>query len=76
MIRKLRDMIRRFLTEYEEKYPGSLYAALRSFEKIKLETNGKSNKCKYCGDPSNGEICRACQLIISLKLAIPKDEGT
>ena len=67
----VRDMIRKFLTEYEERYPGSLYAALKSFERIRFEVNGREDRCRYCGEPANNDVCRACKMIESLKLINP-----
>ena len=64
----MRDMIRRFLAEYDERYPGSLYAALRSFEKIQVKQERQLKSCRYCGEPTNKDICRACELLDSLKL--------
>ena len=66
----MRDKIRSFLTEYEEDYPGSLYAALRSFEKIaqalSKEEKTQTTYCKLCSEPSNNEICRGCELLTRL----------
>ena len=61
----MRDPIRKFLMEYDEKYPGSLYAALKSFEKI-LPAQDKEftqRRCRVCGEPSSKEICRGCELL-------------
>ncbi|GBC69914.1 tRNA 2-thiocytidine biosynthesis protein TtcA [archaeon HR01] len=62
----MRGPIREFLTAYEEKHPGSLYAALRSFEKIPT-TSKNLTYCQSCGDPSSRRICRVCELIQTLK---------
>ncbi|MEM4417382.1 MAG: TIGR00269 family protein, partial [Nitrososphaerota archaeon] len=62
----MRGPIREFLTAYEERHPGSLYAALRSFEKIST-TSKNLTYCQNCGDPSSRRICRVCELIQTLK---------
>lgn len=60
----MRDPIRLFLTSYEERYPGSLYAFLNSFEKMLLtqQTQEEENECEICGEPTNRRICRACEI--------------
>ncbi|MDJ0271900.1 MAG: TIGR00269 family protein [Aigarchaeota archaeon] len=62
----MRNMIRRFLAEFDERYPGSLFAALRSFEKT--TTLGKKIQmvCSSCGEPSSRELCRVCELTQTL----------
>ena len=68
----MRDPIRKFLMEYEERYPGSLFAALKSFEKISFERKENTQlQCKICGEPSNKEVCRGCELIEALYLTKP-----
>jgi len=63
----MRDLVRRFLTEYEEKYPGSLFAALSSFERLNLRREGEARVCEMCGEPTNRVRCRSCEILSSLR---------
>jgi uncharacterized protein (TIGR00269 family) len=63
----MRNSVRRFLTEFEEKHPGSLFAALKSFEKP-AQKNGKSPRfCRSCGDVTSRELCRVCEILQAVK---------
>jgi len=64
----MRDMIRNFLTEYEESYPGTLYTALTSFEKLIKPSSVSLQKCEVCGVPTSRRICRACEILRQLKV--------
>jgi len=59
----MRDPIRKFLTEFEEQHPGSLYAALKSFEKIQVNKIKNNSYCRNCGEPTSRELCRVCEII-------------
>ena len=66
----MRDEVRNFLTLYEREYPGSLYAFLSIFEKlIDRLYQGGEERCEVCGEPTSSgrRICRACELIDSVK---------
>ena len=65
----MRDEIRNFLTLYDYKYPGSLYAFLSMFEGIleKIPQPAEINRCEICGEPTDRRICRACEIILSIK---------
>jgi len=63
----MRDMIRRFLTEYDDRYHGSLFAALKSFEKMQMPRTGQLRTCEACGEPTNKTMCRSCEILASLK---------
>ena len=59
----MRNPIRRFLTEYDVMFPGSLYASLQAFEKTLTKTdNQPENRCIICGEPTSRRICRACEI--------------
>lgn len=58
----MRDQIRSFLTAYEEKYPGSLYAALNAIEKALTAQKPEENRCEVCGEPTSRKKCRACEI--------------
>ena len=66
----LRNDIRNILNRLEEKHPGIKYAILRSAERLRpyLEKAPEVEMgiCKICGEPSVGEICQPCQLLIKL----------
>lgn len=59
----MRDMIRNFLTEYEKNYPGTLYTALVSFEKLIKPSTISLQKCEVCGVLTSRRICRACEIL-------------
>ncbi|MCX8202098.1 MAG: TIGR00269 family protein, partial [Candidatus Caldarchaeum sp.] len=59
----MRSPIRRFLTEFEEKHPGSLFAALKSFEKPRQPAEKNLNHCANCGEPTSRKVCRVCELL-------------
>jgi len=67
IVGEIRDDIRRWLYKIESNYPGfherfmneilNIISKARSdFPKVKI------NKCKLCGYPTSGEICRACEI--------------
>ncbi|WFO76073.1 TIGR00269 family protein [Desulfurococcaceae archaeon MEX13E-LK6-19] len=70
----MRWIIRKYINEMEEKYPGTKYSLLRSLLTIinilnrGQETYGKEEimTCKICGSPSSHEICRACRFKMEL----------
>ena len=65
----MRDEIRNFLTLYDYRYPGSLYAFLSTFERIleKIPQPAEVNRCEICGEPTDRRICRACEIVLSIK---------
>jgi uncharacterized protein (TIGR00269 family) len=65
-VKSMRDPIRTFLTAYEERHPGSLYSALRSFERVKTIQNKRLVFCESCGEPASRSICRSCEILASL----------
>ncbi|MEM4189939.1 MAG: TIGR00269 family protein [Candidatus Caldarchaeum sp.] len=65
----MRSPVRRFLTEFEEKHPGSLFAALKSFERVSSQNVKSLRFCKHCGEPTSRETCRVCELIQTLTTA-------
>ncbi len=62
----MRNMIRRFLAEFEERYPGALFAALKSFEKTTPLGKKMQRVCSNCGEPSSRMLCRVCELTHTL----------
>ncbi len=68
-----RDEFRRFLNELEHKHPGVKYSIVSSAEKLVhmiMDRIGQVHlkPCKYCGEPTTQEICRACELLEQLGL--------
>jgi len=65
----MRDEVRIILNEIEGRHPGIKYAIVRAVDK--LSAVGASLKvqvrsCKYCGEPTSREVCRACELLEAL----------
>ncbi|MEM4352556.1 MAG: TIGR00269 family protein, partial [Candidatus Caldarchaeum sp.] len=63
----MRSAVRKFLTEFEEKHPGSLFAALKSFERAHAAGGKNLQLCKVCGEPTSRETCRVCELLKTIK---------
>lgn len=59
----MRDMIRRFLCEYEDRYPGTLFTMLRSFEKLTVSSEVELRACVRCGTLTARRVCRACEVL-------------
>jgi uncharacterized protein (TIGR00269 family) len=62
----MRDEIRSILNEIEGRHPGTKYAIVRAADR--LSAMGASLKvrvgsCKYCGEPTSRDVCRACELL-------------
>jgi len=69
----LRNDIRTILNRMEHKHAGTLFTVFRSMEKIRpaLEAyveDVKLNDCKRCGEPTVGDLCRACEMLQELKI--------
>lgn len=66
----LRNKIRDFANSLEIGSPGSKYTILRSFDKLKTQlqpaTSAEWRACTFCGEPSAGELCEACGVLLKL----------
>jgi uncharacterized protein (TIGR00269 family) len=67
----LRNDIRTMLNRMEHKHAGTLFTVFRSMEKIRpaLEAYAEEVKlqdCRLCGEPTVGDLCRACQMLQEL----------
>jgi uncharacterized protein (TIGR00269 family) len=67
----LRNDIRTMLNRMEHKHAGTLFTVFNSVERIRpaLEASAgevKLQDCRLCGEPTVGELCRACQLLQEL----------
>ncbi len=62
----VRDVYRDFLNRLEERDPATKFSIVNFFDEIKpmIEERyqEKLRPCKICGEPTTGEICKACQL--------------
>ncbi|QQG38626.1 MAG: TIGR00269 family protein [Candidatus Woesearchaeota archaeon] len=68
----LRGDVRKFLNDFEGKYPGTKHAILNSFLEIMplLRKDYKMQEikdCVDCGEPCSQERCQTCALLNSLK---------
>ncbi|MEN3047410.1 MAG: TIGR00269 family protein [Candidatus Caldarchaeales archaeon] len=64
-----RSMIRSFLTEFEDRYPGSLYAALSCLENLLARSqspDAPKRRCRLCCFPSGQDLCRSCEIVASI----------
>jgi len=69
----LRTDIRVMLARLEDRHPGILFILLRSFEKLADALRDrvaapKAGRCKICGAPTPGDLCKACELLLDLGL--------
>ena len=69
----LRNDVRDWLNRMELKHAGTLFTVFRSMEKIRpaLEAftgDVQLNDCRLCGEPTVGELCRACEMLEELKV--------
>jgi len=64
----VRAVIRDFLNDFEQRYPGRKLSIMKSFEKLRdclknMYPQISLNLCRMCGEPTSGEICQACKLV-------------
>ncbi|MEA2090356.1 MAG: TIGR00269 family protein [Thermoproteota archaeon] len=69
----LRNDVRTMLNRVEHKHPGAKFTVFRSAEKVRFVLEGlvegkELRECKLCGEPTSGEICKACKMIRELEL--------
>lgn len=67
----LRNDIRNMLTQMEYKHAGTLFTVFRSIERIRPAIEAATEKvklqnCRLCGEPTVGDLCRACQMLQEL----------
>jgi uncharacterized protein (TIGR00269 family) len=66
----MRNDARDFLGRMEAKRPGTQFIVLNAALELISKIHGKEiepeNVCRICGEPTTGEICRACQLLEEL----------
>jgi len=65
----MRDEIRFILNEIEGRHPGTKYAIVRAVDRLSamgVNLKVRVSSCKYCGEPTSREVCRACELLEAL----------
>jgi uncharacterized protein (TIGR00269 family) len=69
----LRNDVRSMLNRMEHKHAGTLFTIYSSVEKLRpaIEATAgelKLNNCKLCGEPTVGDVCRACLLLEEIRV--------
>jgi uncharacterized protein (TIGR00269 family) len=69
----LRNDIRLSLNRMEEKHAGIKFTLFRSVERIrpaleKITEEKKLRDCKFCGEPTIGDVCKPCQVLQTLHI--------
>ncbi len=73
----VRDVVRDFIYNFEEKYPGRKFSIMRSFEALipclkQMFPQIELNKCERCGEPTPKKVCQACVLLEELRSKLGK----
>lgn len=68
----LRNDIRGMLNRMEEKHAGTKFTVQRAFEKLRPAITETAKKedfkiCRECGEPSTADLCKACEMLNSLR---------
>jgi len=64
-----RGEVGRFIKDLTENHPTIMYSTIKGFDRIKpvikqdLATKESTGTCKRCGEPSAGELCKACTFL-------------
>jgi uncharacterized protein (TIGR00269 family) len=59
----MRSDVRRFLNRMEVRRPGTKFIVYQTGLKIRGRgDNGVVGRCRVCGSPARGDLCRACEL--------------
>ena len=63
----VRAVVRDFLNDFEQRYPGRKLSIMKSFEKLRgclksMYPQINLNLCRICGEPTSGDVCQACKL--------------
>jgi uncharacterized protein (TIGR00269 family) len=72
-----RNEFREMLNNFENRFPGTQFSIMRfneqlkenlePSEKQKKELKNQMKKCKKCGEPTDKEYCKTCEMIVTLK---------
>ncbi|MFY9716602.1 MAG: TIGR00269 family protein [Thermoplasmata archaeon] len=75
-VRAARNRFREVVWQLEEDHPGTRQALLRSQERLAELLGGEAaaapSRCRSCGDPASGPLCRSCEFH---QLAVPTPEA-
>jgi uncharacterized protein (TIGR00269 family) len=79
-----RNEYREMLNHFETRFPGTEYSILRFYENIKplVRPNKKEkpalalalHECKQCGEPTEHELCKACEMIQKIKMELKENK--
>ncbi|MGC8645168.1 MAG: TIGR00269 family protein [Thermoplasmata archaeon] len=62
----IRNEFRNAIDAWEERTPGTKFALISSYDKIKSllsqEEGRKLGRCKICGSPTPGDVCQSCSM--------------
>ena len=69
----LRNDVREMLNRMERRHAGTKYAIFRSMERLRpaleaLVKEEELRECKVCGEPTVGDVCKACQMLQELNV--------
>jgi len=69
----LRNDMRVMLNRMEEKHAGIKFSLFKSAERIrpaleKLVEEAKLRECKFCGEPTVGDVCKLCSMLRELNI--------
>jgi len=80
-----RNEYREMLNHFENRFPGTEYSILRFYENIKPlikpkreklpELKAKLIECSSCGEPTEKELCKACEMLERIKEEAKKQKG-
>ncbi|MFA5931342.1 MAG: TIGR00269 family protein [archaeon] len=80
-----RNEYREMLNTFENRFPGTEYSILRFYEKLKnsikptekqkIVLNKALHECKNCQEPTEKELCKACEMINTIKNESKKQDG-
>ncbi|MBI2172839.1 MAG: TIGR00269 family protein [Candidatus Aenigmarchaeota archaeon] len=62
------------LNDFELKYPGTKQQVVGFYDRLRGSLplpGGSLKECEECGEPSSGALCKACELLFSLKVKRP-----
>jgi len=76
--RAQRNLFRTIVWELEEAQPGTRQALLRTHERLverwlAAEDGGAPGRCRGCGEPSSGELCRSCEFLRLARPPVPPE---
>lgn len=72
----IRGLYRDVIGELEDAIPGTKYAILSSYDKLEEPLRNKYggtvslDECAMCGEPTMGELCKACEFLKGIGLSV------